>query len=403
MNILIKIVISLTASCASISAFSAITSAQAWKEATHKIFNEGNAYGSSTKIDHKAESFSADWTKDAVSEVADTVFTWIMKQSAKDKYYFAQDWISGVLYNGLFDWAEASGNQKYSDFLKKTFSRFYWQVGNRMYHADDLCVGQAYLDMYAKYKDPNMMIPTKARVDWVIANPPAENIDITKGPSDRWWWCDALYMAPAVYTRLYSITGDKKYIKFAFKEYAACYNHLYDKDEHLFYRDGNYIGKTNAAGKKIFWSRGNGWVMAGLAEILKTLPQKDRKYRPFFEQLLKEMSARLASLQCSDGYWHSDLLSPELFDMPETSGTGLDTYAILYGINAVLLDEATYMPVVKKGWEAMVKAVDPEGKVCWTQTVAGAPDKVEKDNNRPYSSGAFLMTASEILKYLDRN
>jgi rhamnogalacturonyl hydrolase YesR len=115
------------------------------------------------------------------------------------------------------------------------------------------------------------------------------------------------------------------------------------------------------------------------------------------------MSARLASLQCSDGYWHSDLLSPELFDMPETSGTGLDTYAILYGINAVLLDEATYMPVVKKGWEAMVKAVDPEGKVCWTQTVAGAPDKVEKDNNRPYSSGAFLMTASEILKYLDRN
>ena len=366
-------------------------------------YNHYTKYDCSIRIDQKAKGYSSAWTKEAVSEVADTVFKWVMKQSAKDKNYCAQDWISGVLYNGLLDWAETSGNAKYFDFLKKTFSRFRWQVGNRMYHGDDLCVGQAYLDMYSKYKDPSMMIPTKARIDWIIANPPAENIDITKGPSDRWWWCDALYMAPAVFTRLYSMTGDKKYIKFAYNEYIACYNHLYDRDEHLFYRDGNYIGKANDEGKKIFWSRGNGWVMGGLAEILKTLPQDDKKYRPFFEQLFKEMCAKIASLQGKDGYWRSDLLSPDIYPMPETSGTGLYTYALLYGINSGLLDEATYLPVVKKGWEAMVKAVDTEGKLCWTQTVAAKPDKVEKKNNRPYSSGALLMIAAEIMQYIHKN
>ena len=143
--------------------------------------------------------------------------------------------------------------------------------------------------------------------------------------------------------------------------------------------------------------------MGGLAEILKTLPQDDKKYRPFFEQLFKEMCAKIASLQGKDGYWRSDLLSPDIFPMPETSGTGFYTYALLYGINSGLLDEATYLPVVKKGWEAMVKAVDTEGKLCWTQTVAAKPDKVEKKNNRPYSSGALLMIAAEIMQYIHKN
>ena len=353
------------------------------------------AYNCAIRIDQKAKGFSAEWNKEDVATVADTVFRWTMKTYRKNPGYCNQGWVSGVLYNGLFDWAEASGQKVYFDFMNRIFSRYYWQLGNRMYHGDDLCVGQAYLDMYAKYGKKNMLIPTQARLDWILDNPPAANIDITKGRSDRWWWCDALYMAPAVFTRLYALTGDKKYLKFAHKEYLACYDHLYDKDEHLFYRDANYFGKQNAEGEKIFWSRGNGWVLAGLAEILKTLPQDDKKYRPFYEQILRDMSERIASLQGADGYWRSDLLSPSVFPMPETSGTGLFTYAMLYGINAGILDADKYLPVVKKGWEALVKAVDTEGKVGWTQMVAAKPGSVEKKNNRGYSTGCVLMIAAD--------
>ena len=361
------------------------------------------AYDCAIRTDQEAKGFSSKWNKKDITIVADTVFRWVMKTYQKDKNYCNQGWVSGVLYNGLFDWAEITDKKEYFDFMKRIFSRYYWQLGNRMYHDDDLCVGQVYLDMYAKYKQEKMWIPTKARIDWIIENPPIGNIDITKGVSDRWWWCDALYMAPAIFTRLYTLTGDKKYLKFAHKEYLDCYEHLYDKDEHLFFRDGKYLNAKDEKGGKVFWSRGNGWVLGGLAEVLKYLPEEDKKYRPFYEQLLQEMSEKIASLQREDGYWRTNLLNADIYPMPETSGTGLFTYAIMYGINQGILPADKYLPIVRKGWDAMVKAVNTEGKVGWTQMVAQKPGKVVKKDTRAYSVGSLLMIASELYRYLDNN
>lgn len=361
------------------------------------------AYDCAIRTDQEAKGFSSKWNKKDITIVADTVFRWVMKTYQKDKNYCNQGWVSGVLYNGLCDWAEITDKKEYFDFMKRIFSRYYWQLGNRMYHGDDLCVGQVYLDMYAKYKQEKMWIPTKARIDWIIENPPIGNIDITKGVSDRWWWCDALYMAPAIFTRLYTLTGDKKYLKFAHKEYLDCYEHLYDKDEHLFFRDGKYLNAKDEKGGKVFWSRGNGWVLGGLAEVLKYLPEEDKKYRPFYEQLLQEMSEKIASLQREDGYWRTNLLNADIYPMPETSGTGLFTYAIMYGINQGILPADKYLPIVRKGWDAMVKAVNTEGKVGWTQMVAQKPGKVVKKDTRAYSVGSLLMIASELYRYLDNN
>ena len=361
------------------------------------------AYDCAIRTDQEAKGFSSKWNKKDITIVADTVFRWVMKTYQKDKNYCNQGWVSGVLYNGLFDWAEITDKKEYFDFMKRIFSRYYWQLGNRMYHGDDLCVGQVYLDMYAKYKQEKMWIPTKARIDWIIENPPIGNIDITKGVSDRWWWCDALYMAPAIFTRLYTLTGDKKYLKFAHKEYLDCYEHLYDKDEHLFFRDGKYLNAKDEKGGKVFWSRGNGWVLGGLAEVLKYLPEEDKKYRPFYEQLLQEMSEKIASLQREDGYWRTNLLNADIYPLPETSGTGLFTYAIMYGINQGILPADKYLPIVRKGWDAMVKAVNTEGKVGWTQMVAQKPGKVVKKDTRAYSVGSLLMIASELYRYLDNN
>ena len=361
------------------------------------------AYDCAIRTDQEAKGFSSKWNKKDITIVADTVFRWVMKTYQKDKNYCNQGWVSGVLYNGLFDWAEITDKKEYFDFMKRIFSRYYWQLGNRMYHGDDLCVGQVYLDMYAKYKQEKMWIPTKARIDWIIENPPIGNIDITKGVSDRWWWCDALYMAPAIFTRLYTLTGDKKYLKFAHKEYLDCYEHLYDKDEHLFFRDGKYLNAKDEKGGKVFWSRGNGWVLGGLAEVLKYLPEEDKKYRPFYEQLLQEMSEKIASLQREDGYWRTNLLNADIYPMPETSGTGLFTYAIMYGINQGILPADKYLPIVRKGWDAMVKAVNTEGKVGWTQMVAQKPGKVVKKDTRAYSVGSLLMIASELYRYLYNN
>lgn len=364
------------------------------------------AYDCAIRVNQKAKGFSADLEKEAIKEVATKVADWQVRDYETSPFSSgaARGWRNGVLYNGMFDWAELSGDNKYFEYLNTIFSKEHWQPGGRIYNADDVCVAQGYLDMYAKYKKEEMLTPTLAYAEWVIKHQPQGNIDISKGKSDRWWWCDALYMAPAVYSRLYAITGNNAFMKFADKEFKATYVHLYDKEEKLFFRDGNYLDKREANGKKIFWGRGNGWVMGGLAEILKTLPAKDKKYRPYYLQLFREMSERLAELQCEDGFWRASLLDSEAYPDPETSSTGLIVYALAYGINEGYLPKETFLPVVTKGWQALVASVDTEGRVCWVQPVGQAPKRIEKKESQVYvyGTGGFLMAACEMYKLADK-
>ena len=108
------------------------------------------------------------------------------------------------------------------------------------------------------------------------------------------------------------------------------------------------------------------------------------------------MSARLVKLQDEQGYWHASLLDTATYADPETSSTGLITYALAYGVNQGLLDKATYMPFIEKGWKALVRSVDTEGKVCWVQPVGQNPKKIEKKSTELYGVGAFLQAAAEI-------
>ena len=345
--------------------------------------------------------------KQEILSIARKVADWQIKEFSNNKYAVKEPkgWIAGALYMGMFDWAELSGDNQYFDWLKKVFNRQHWQVADRMYHADDVCVSQTYIDMYTKYKEDKMLLPTTARIDWVINNPSNGGLDIDYSKPlsyERWSWCDALFMAPAVYTRLYTLTGNKKYMIFADAEFKATYNHLYDKDDKLFFRDSRYFGQQEANGKKVFWGRGNGWVIGGLAEILKTLPAEDTEYRPFYLQLFKELSESLANLQNKDGFWHASLLDPDSYPSPETSATGFIVYGLAYGINQGYLPADKYLPVVKKGWEALTRAVETNGKLGWVQPVGADPKKVTRDMTELYGTGAFLMAASEIYKLADK-
>lgn len=338
-----------------------------------------------------------------VLSVARKVADWQVKEFPNNPYAVKEPkgWIAGALYLGMYDWAELSGEEGYFNWLKKVFNRQYWQVADRMYHADDVCVSQTYIDMYNKYKEEKMLLPTLARIDWVINNPSKGGLDIDYSKPlsyERWSWCDALFMAPGVYTRLYTLTGNKKYMIFSDAEFKATYNHLYDKEEHLFFRDSRYFNQKEANGKKVFWGRGNGWVIGGLAEILKTLPENDTEYRPFYQQLFCELSERLAGLQNKDGFWHASLLDPDSYPSPETSATGFIVYGLAYGVNQGYLPADKYLPVIEKGWKALVSAVEPDGKLGWVQPVGADPKKVTRDMTELYGTGALLMAAVETYK-----
>jgi rhamnogalacturonyl hydrolase YesR len=157
----------------------------------------------------------------------------------------------------------------------------------------------------------------------------------------EWAWCDALFMGPTALGYLSAATGDAKYLDIATKLWWKTTDYLYDPKEHLYFRDQTFFDKTEKNGKKVFWSRGNGWVLAGLVRVLQNTPE-NYPGRKKLVNLYKDMSERVASLQQADGSWHASLLDPESYPIKETSGTGFYTYALLWGINNNILKKKKY-------------------------------------------------------------
>ena len=225
-------------------------------------------------------------------------------------------WTQAALYVGMLDWAEVAeredGDDSYYQWIRRIGRRNSWQTGKMMYHADDIAVSQAWLTMYAKYRERNMLLPTLARTEFVLRYPSCSTLELDYTDAatlERWSWCDALFMAPPVYARMYVLTGRPEFLEFMDREYKATYEYLYDKEARLFYRDWRYFDDREANGEKVFWGRGNGWVLGGLAELLQILPETNA-YRDFYEDLFVNLAARLAGLQSPDGYWHASLLDP---------------------------------------------------------------------------------------------
>ncbi|MBJ7416383.1 MAG: glycoside hydrolase family 88 protein, partial [Niveispirillum sp.] len=74
------------------------------------------------------------------------------------------------------------------------------------------------------------------------------------------------------------------------------------------------------------------------------------------------------------------------------------THAIAWGISAGLLDRATYEPVARRGWDALTRSIQPDGRLGWVQQVSDRPEQVEPQDTQYYGVGAFLLAASAIAK-----
>jgi len=323
------------------------------------------------------------------------------------------DWTNGAYYVGVVKAHEATKNKEYLGALKSMAIRNNWKPWERFYHADDMNICYSYLYLNTLGESNVDLGPTSTIIKDHLYKPYAwkngENANL-KGNKETeikekilWWWCDALFMAPPVIINYSKQTNDLSYLKDMDKYYAEAYELLYDKKAHLFSRDARFLltGKANDIkeknGEKVFWSRGNGWVLAGLALMLTDLP-KDYPTRKFYENLFVEMAEKIKTLQPADGLWRTSLLSPESFDHGEVSGSGFFTFALAWGINNGILNKASYTPVVLKAWKAILACQQENGKVGWVQNIGANPMPASANSWQNFGTGAFLMAGSEILK-----
>ncbi len=314
-------------------------------------------------------------------------------------------WVCAPFYDGVMALGRLGGNanDKYVEAMFQIGTTNRWQPGQRIYNADDHAVTQMYLEMYELRGDPALLQPTQGTFNIIFDAPKLnpDDLDFSKpGHDDKWSWCDSLFMDPPAWARLTKITGDPKYLDSANERWWATSQYLFDPKEHLFYRDSTFFTKREKGnGEKIFWARGNGWVLAGLARMMDYMP-KDYGDRPKYEKQFRDMAAKIMSLQQADGFWRVGLLDPDSYNYQEESGTAFFTYGLAWGINNGLLDKTVYLPVVMKAWFALVSCEQKDGKIIHVQPVGAQPSGFDPDSTAPFGVGAFLLAGGEVYKLL---
>jgi len=271
---------------------------------------------------------------------------------------------------------------------------------SRERHVDFSMFGSLPLEIYIETKDPKYLELGKSFADtqWAPLPPqaqvreglPPEAMPPGLTPETR-FWIDDMYMITILQGQAYRATGDAKYLDRAAREMVAYLDKL-QQPNGLFY---------HAPDVPFFWGRGDGWVAAGMAELLRSLPQQHSQRARILEGYRKMMKA-LLTYQGADGMWRQLIDHPEAW--PETSSTGMFTFAMITGVKNRWLDEDTYGPAARKAWLALVGYVDQNANVTNVCVGTGKKNDLEYYLTRPRHTGDMhgqapvLWCASALLR-----
>jgi rhamnogalacturonyl hydrolase YesR len=226
-------------------------------------------------------------------------------------------------------------------------------------HVDNSVFGAVPLELYLQTREPRYLALGRAFADAQWAPPAPGGKDDT--PEAREWlgkgltwqtrlWIDDMFMITMVQAQAFRATGDRAYIDRAAKEMVVYLDALQRPDGLFFH----------APDVPFFWGRGNGWMAAGTAELLRSLPA-DNPDRPRILAGYRKMMAALLSHQGADGMWRQLIDDPSAW--PETSGTGMFAFAMITGVKNGWLDAAAYGPAARKAWLALVTYIDESGDI----------------------------------------
>lgn len=325
-------------------------------------------------------------------------------------------WTRSVFYEGLLNIYREQPREEWLKYTSSWGEYHKWISSSdneaRNANADYQCCGQAYLQLYQMEPAETVrMEHIKMRIDQMMATRKV----------DFWHWIDAIQMSMPVMALLGNITGDETYWDYMYRSYR------YTRDSHggskkggglpllntatgLWYRDYQFdppYRDLTEPDKDCYWSRGNGWVYMALVRVMQFTPPTE-SHRADYENDFRLMSKALLDCQREDGSWNVSLAAPTNFGQegsegPEMTGTSLFIGGMAYGVRTGLLESAIYMPAIRRGWEAMHRAVhEATGQVGYLQGTGSKPEDggIITYNSIPdfedFGYGCWLWGAAEV-------
>lgn len=312
-------------------------------------------------------------------------------------------WTRGVYYEGLMALYGIDPKKEYYDYAVEWATFHKWDLRDGETYtrnADNQCAGQTYIDLYLMDRQPVRIEKIKASIDSMMRT----------DKIDDWDWIDAIQMAMPVFARLGVVYNDTRY----FERMHAMYMHTRDKEgenglfnpeDNLWWRDADFDPPYKEPnGEDCYWSRGNGWVIAALVRVLDVIPA-DAAHRDQYISDFRAMAEALRRVQREDGFWNVSLHDPTHFGGKEATGTALFTYAMAWGVNNGLLDDAVYRPTIARAWRALAtESLQPNGFLGYVQGTGkepadGQPVTVDSmPDFEDYGLGCFMLAGTEIWK-----
>ena len=351
------------------------------------------------------------WTADEVKSVIKKVNTYWQTNNPAEVRSF---WDNAAYHTGNMEVYKLLGDQQMLDYSIRWAEHNQWKGATEADPAkwkyktygegqDYVLFGdwqicfQTYIDLYNLQPDEKKVARAKEVMGY----------EADSKANDYWWWADALYMVMPVMTKMYRLTGDTKYLRKLYENILYSDSIMLDRETGLYYRDGRYVypKHTTEAGKKDFWARGDGWVLAGLAKVLQDMPA-DYVRHPFFVEKFQNLARGVAKCQQPQGHWTRSMLDPRQAPGYETSGTAFFCYGMLWGVNNGYLPKKEFAPVIAKAWNYLTTiALQKDGKVGYVQPIGdrAIPGQViNADSQQNFGVGAFLLAACEYVRYISR-
>lgn len=284
---------------------------------------------------------------------------------------------------GALWFGKVTKNEPLLDKLKDRFEPLFsteQKMLPRMNHVDHNVVGAVPLELYIQKKGDQRYYDLGMRYADTQWEAPVDATPEQKAYADKGYswqtriWIDDMFMITTIQSQAYRATGDRKYIDRAARE-MAMYLKKIQRPNGLFYHSPE---------APFFWARGNGWMAAGMAQLLSILP-KDNSDRTTIMEAYKKMMNTLKQNQDPDGMWHQ--LIDEPVSYKETSGTAMFTYAMIVGVKHGWLDKKEYGTAARKGWLALVTYINENDEI--TNVCEGTNIKNDKNHymNRKQITG----------------
>jgi len=354
------------------------------------------------------------WTPRQVKDVITRVNTYWQQNNPAEVRAF---WDHAAYHTGNIEVYKLLGDQQMLDYSLRWAEHNQWQGAREKDPAkwkykkygegqDYVLFGdwqicfQTYIDLYLLEERGERREERVARAKEVMG------YEADSRATDYWWWADALYMVMPVMTKMYRLTGDQKYLDKLYANLLYSDSIMLDAETGLYFRDGKYVWPKHksANGRKDFWARGDGWVLAGLAKVLQDMPETYVR-QPFFVEKYTRLARAVARLQQKEGYWTRSMMDPQHAPGPETSGTAFFTYGLLWGVNHGYLSKKEFAPVIARAWRYLTEtALQKSGKVGYVQPIgerAIPGQTVDQNSEANFGVGAFLLAACEYCRYLE--